>query len=118
MPREEAKCENTRLRVPMRRCRDGSIRSSDDGSVMESERRDRIIEPIVNANPPGKERSISAKPFVIPKRLVWNAWRLVRANRGSAGVDEISLDLFERDLKNNLYQLWNRMSSGSTSRRP
>ncbi len=56
---------------------------------------------------------MTAKPFDIPKRLVWTAWRLVRANRGTAGVDGESLDEFERDLKNNLYRLWNRMSSGS-----
>lgn len=80
---------------------------------MESERRGRIIERALHANPLGEERVVSAKPFDIPKRLVWNAWRHVRANRGSAGVDEISLDEFERDLKNNLYRLWNRMSSGS-----
>lgn len=56
---------------------------------------------------------MTAKPFDIPKRLVWNAWRMVRANRGAAGVDEESLSTFEQDLKNNLYRLWNRMSSGS-----
>ena len=97
----------------MRRRRDGSTRSSGDGSVMESERRGRIIVQTLPANPSGEEHAVSAKPFDIPKRLLWNAWRQVRANRGSAGVDEISLDEFERDLKNNLYQLWNRMSSGS-----
>jgi RNA-directed DNA polymerase len=45
--------------------------------------------------------------------LVWDAWQLVRANRGSAGVDEVSLKVFEQDLKNNLYRIWNRISSGS-----
>lgn len=53
------------------------------------------------------------KPFVIPKRQVMQAYRLVKANAGSAGVDEESLEDFEKDLKNNLYRLWNRMSSGS-----
>jgi len=97
----------------MRPRRGGSIRSSDDGSVMGLERRDRVIEPLSAANPNGEERSVSAKPFDIPKRLVWSAWRTVRVNRGAAGVDEESLETFERDLRNNLYRLWNRMSSGS-----
>jgi RNA-directed DNA polymerase len=93
--------------------RDGSTRSSDEGSVMEPEQRGRVIVPSSNANPQGKERAKVAKPFDIPKRLVWNAWRLVRANAGAAGVDEESIDVFERVLANNLYRIWNRMSSGS-----
>ena len=54
-----------------------------------------------------------AKPFAIPKRLVWDACRQVRANRGAGGVDGVSLAAFEKDLKGNLYKVWNRMSSGS-----
>ena len=54
-----------------------------------------------------------AKPFCIPKRWVWEAYKRVKANRGAAGVDEQSIEEFEQDLKNNLYQLWNRLSSGS-----
>lgn len=80
---------------------------------MKLEQRNRVIESLPLANSTEKERSITAKPFEISKRLVWQAWRMVRANRGAAGVDEESLDEFERDLKNNLYRLWNRMSSGS-----
>jgi RNA-directed DNA polymerase len=53
------------------------------------------------------------KPFDISKRAVWAAWLRVKANRGAAGVDEQSLEEFERDLKGNLYKLWNRLSSGS-----
>lgn len=53
------------------------------------------------------------KPFNIPKRLVWEAYLRVKANKGAAGVDGESLEAFESDLKNNLYKLWNRMSSGS-----
>src|SRR5258706_12658509 len=97
----------------MRSVRDGSTRSSDDGAVMDPERRGRVIEPRSSANPQGEERSRTAKPFDIPKRLVWNAWRLVRANGGAAGMDEESIEHFERDLRNNLYRVWNRMSSGS-----
>lgn len=54
-----------------------------------------------------------AKPYDIPKRLVWEAYQRVKANRGAAGVDGESLAAFEKDLKNNLYKVWNRMSSGS-----
>ena len=54
-----------------------------------------------------------AKPYVIPKQIVWDAYKKVKANRGAAGVDGQSLMVFEKDLKNNLYKLWNRMSSGS-----
>src|SRR4051812_49980780 len=55
----------------------------------------------------------ATKPFTIPKRLVYDAWKAVKANAGSAGVDKETIDDFEADLKNNLYRIWNRMSSGS-----
>jgi group II intron reverse transcriptase/maturase len=54
-----------------------------------------------------------AKPFSIAKQLVWRAYERVKANRGAAGVDGQSLGTFEKDLKGNLYKVWNRMSSGS-----
>ncbi|MBU6173080.1 MAG: group II intron reverse transcriptase/maturase, partial [Planctomycetes bacterium] len=54
-----------------------------------------------------------AKPYAISKQIVWEAYKRVKANRGAAGVDGQSLADFEKDLKNNLYKLWNRMSSGS-----
>jgi group II intron reverse transcriptase/maturase len=54
-----------------------------------------------------------AKPYVIPKRLVWDAYQRVKANQGAAGVDGESIAAFEADLENNLYKVWNRMSSGS-----
>lgn len=56
---------------------------------------------------------LEAKPFDIPKQLVWDAYQRVKANRGAAGVDGESLATFEPDLKGNLYKIWNRMSSGS-----
>lgn len=54
-----------------------------------------------------------AKPFDIPKRLVWEAYQLVRANDGAAGIDGQTLEKFDEDLSKNLYKIWNRMSSGS-----
>lgn len=53
------------------------------------------------------------KPFEISKWEVKEAWEEVRANRGAPGVDGQSIDDFEADLRNNLYRVWNRMSSGS-----
>ena len=54
-----------------------------------------------------------AKSWSIPKRFIWEAYKRVKANRGAAGVDDQSIEEFDADLKNNLYKLWNRMSSGS-----
>jgi RNA-directed DNA polymerase len=55
----------------------------------------------------------NTKPFTIPKELVVEAYKLVKANRGAAGVDQQSLSDFDKNLKDNLYRLWNRLSSGS-----
>lgn len=55
----------------------------------------------------------SDKPFVISKQAVWEAWEKVKANRGAPGVDGVAIEAFEKDLKGNLYKIWNRMSSGS-----
>jgi RNA-directed DNA polymerase len=55
----------------------------------------------------------SMKSFAISKRMVFEAWKRVKANRGSAGIDEQSVAEFEKNLSNNLYALWNRLSSGS-----
>jgi RNA-directed DNA polymerase len=53
------------------------------------------------------------KPFVISKQLVWEAYENVKANKGAAGVDGQSVEDFEKDLKGNLYKIWNRMSTGT-----
>ena len=53
------------------------------------------------------------KSFDISKQMVYRAYKRIKANKGAAGVDHISLEQFEDNLKDNLYKLWNRLSSGS-----
>ena len=51
-----------------------------------------------------------AKPFDIPKRRVWEAFKSIKANHGTAGVDGQTIEVFEARLGDNLYKLWNRLS--------
>jgi RNA-directed DNA polymerase len=63
--------------------------------------------------PKGRNGLEEAKPYEISKRLILEAYELVRANGGTAGIDGQTIEGFEERLKDNLYKLWNRMSSGS-----
>ena len=54
-----------------------------------------------------------SKPFNIDKRQVYEAYLQVRSNSGAAGVDGVTIEQFESNLKGNLYKIWNRMSSGA-----
>ena len=53
-----------------------------------------------------------AKSFDISKQLVWEAFKRVKENRGTSGIDDVTIADFEKNLKGNLYKIWNRMSSG------
>jgi RNA-directed DNA polymerase len=84
------------------------------------ERRGRIVRGLLgptNQVMPGRSRvselKSTGKPFDISKREVWEAYQKVKANQGAPGVDGCSIEEFEKDLKGNLYKIWNRMSSGS-----
>ena len=59
------------------------------------------------------EPRFEGKSYVIPKRLLWDAWLKVKEKGGSAGADGVTIEQFEEDVKNRLFVLWNRMSSGS-----
>jgi RNA-directed DNA polymerase len=59
------------------------------------------------------EPGLKGKSYVIPKQLVWDAWLKVREKGGSAGADGMTIEQFEQGLKDRLFVLWNRMSSGS-----
>lgn len=54
-----------------------------------------------------------SRQYDIPKKVVIEAYERVRANKGSAGIDGMDFNKFEEKLNNNLYKIWNRMSSGS-----
>jgi len=56
------------------------------------------------------ELKSSDKPFGISKWEVWEAWRKVKANKGAPGVDGCSIEVFEADLKNNLFKIWSASS--------
>jgi RNA-directed DNA polymerase len=68
---------------------------------------------VAEATREGRIEVDKAKPFCIVKREVWEAYKRVKANHGAAGVDGQSIEAFEEGLGNNLYRIWNRMSSGS-----
>ena len=80
---------------------------------MRVEQRGSTLWPRTPVNQRWEEPVSEAKSYVIPKQLVWKSYQRVKANRGAAGVDGESLAAFEKDLKGNLYKVWNRMSSGS-----
>ena len=56
---------------------------------------------------------LSSKSYPITKRMVYEAWKRVKSNRGAAGIDGQSLFDFEASLSRNLYKIWNRLASGS-----
>jgi len=68
---------------------------------------------MVRDEPVDMPKQKAAKPFEISKWVVWEAYEKVKANQGAAGVDGESIKEFEKNLKGNLYKLWNRLSSGT-----
>src|SRR5215471_3338075 len=89
--------------------RGGTARSSGEGPVMGLERRGRAVQGQPGANPSGEEPGARPEPvvksFEIDKRLIYQAWEKVRANKGAPGVDAVSIAVFEEQLKGNLYKL-------------
>ncbi len=80
---------------------------------MEEEPRKCLIQQHQWINQEWEESLSGAKPFIIAKRAVYDAWLQVKSNRGVAGIDGQTIEEFERNLCKNLYKLWNRLSSGS-----
>ena len=94
--------------------RGGLSRSSIEASVMGVERRGWPVQSNAEGQPlSGRNLQHKTKPFKLSKHLVVEAYKRIKANKGSAGVDAQSLSDFEANLQDNLYKLWNRLSSGS-----
>ncbi|MCL5048261.1 MAG: group II intron reverse transcriptase/maturase [Firmicutes bacterium] len=65
-----------------------------------------------------EKQDLKVKPFVIDKQLIMDAWHKVKSNKGSPGIDKVSIIEFQSNEKANLYKIWNRMSSGSYFPKP
>jgi len=95
----------------------GFNRSSKDNSVMEKERRVEVIQLCLDFPPlsDGESRRECKPTKVLPitKQMVWASYKKVKSNKGGAGIDGESLIKFSSNLSNNLYHLWNELSSGS-----
>jgi RNA-directed DNA polymerase len=93
----------------------GLSHSSDEAPVMGVERRAGVTQLKLPLTTPkgGRDSGAETKSIPITKRMIWEAYKKVRSNKGSAGIDEETIAMYEERLEDNLYILWNRMSSGS-----
>jgi RNA-directed DNA polymerase len=94
----------------------GLSHSSEEAPVMGVERRAGVIQlelALTTTDNHGRDNGTSTKSVPITKQKVWEAYKKVRSNKGAAGIDEETIEMYEERLSDNLYILWNRMSSGS-----
>ena len=84
--------------------RGGGTRSSDEVTVMAMEQRGVIIQPNADNNWKQEDLMQESKPYNIPKKVVIEAYRRVKANKGSAGIDGMDFEEFEKHLNNNMYK--------------
>jgi RNA-directed DNA polymerase len=94
----------------------GLSRISKETSVTEVERRAEVIQLELPLTTLGNQRRFSGaetKSIPITKQMVWGAYKKVRSNKGVAGIDAQTIERYEERLSDNLYVLWNRLSSGS-----
>ena len=89
--------------------------SSEEAPVMGVERRTGVTQLRLPLTTPqrGRDSGSETKSIPITKRMIWESYKKVRKNKGAAGIDEETIDMYEQRLEDNLYTLWNRMSSGS-----
>jgi len=93
----------------------GLSHSSVETSVMGVERRAEVTQLRLPLTTPkgGRDSGAETKSIPITKRMIWESYKRVKRNKGAAGIDEETIAMYEERLQDNLYMLWNRMSSGS-----
>jgi len=94
----------------------GLSNSSEETPVMGVERRTEVVQlelAFTTLEERGRTNVTPTRSIPITKRMVWDAYKKVRSNKGSAGIDDQTIAMYEESLGDNLYVLWNRMSSGS-----
>jgi RNA-directed DNA polymerase len=113
----KAQAGQTLVRLETEALYDGGFScSSEEAPVMGVERRTGVIQlelPLTTSGNRGRDNVPPTKSLPITKQMVWEAYKKVRSNRGAAGIDEETIKMYEERLSDNLYMLWNRMSSGS-----
>ena len=112
MRRENSKRRTRKDESTDAECRGGIARSSEKAPKREWSE-GAVLSSFGQLSTEREEPMDKTKPYEISKQAVLEAFRRVKANKGSAGSDNESMGMFEANLKNNLYKLWNRMSSGS-----
>lgn len=115
--KRKAQAGETPVRLNTEALYDGRLsRSSKETSVKGAERRAGVIQlelPLATLNKRGRDNGAATKSIPITKQMVWEAYKKVRSNKGAAGIDEQTIAIHEERLSDNLYVVWNRMSSGS-----
>ena len=93
----------------------GLSHSSDEIPVTGMERRAEVTQLRLPLTTPkgGRDSGAETKSIPITKKMVWESYKKVRKNKGAAGIDDETITMYEERLEDNLYILWNRMSSGS-----
>jgi RNA-directed DNA polymerase len=97
-------------------CEGRLSRSSDEAPVMGVERRAEVIQlklPLSPLDTRGRNGTMETKSIPITQEMVIAAYKRVKKNKGAAGIDDETLKMFEEKLSDNLYVIWNRLSSGS-----
>jgi len=117
----DAKGKNTSRNTPIRFETEavyeiGLSHSSEETSVMEAERRTGVVQlrlDLTTLDNQRRDKSTKTKGIPITKQMVWIAYKKVRSNKGASGIDKKTLEKYKEYLTDNLYELWNNLSSGS-----